>query len=280
MSPSLSRGFSLCLPAFFLSCSLAPVRAPTLLQDAGHPHPFSPGEIRVAVWNLHKESTPRMVRELREWIGSNRADLVLLQELQLTEGDTLVSALGGRPWVFSANLESRDKTRRSGVLTASSRLCHEPLALLSEGTEPLAGTPKSMLLLHCALGPDTLRVANLHGLNFSPFLEDYRNQLEQLASRLRGATSPAIVAGDFNTWSRRKLDLTDSVLLSTGLSRLDFGTQTGAIESAFGNPLDHIYYTSRSLVPDTGSLRVDGQFLSSDHRALFAAFRLRSVPME
>lgn len=232
----------------------------------------------MAVWNLHKESTPLMVRELREWIASNRADLVLLQEFPLTEGDTLVSALEGRSWAFSANLESRDRTRRSGVLTASSRLCHVPLALLSEGTEPLAGTPKSMLLLHCALGPDTLRVANLHGLNFSPALGDYRNQLEQLASRLRGANGPAIVAGDFNTWSRRKLDLTDSVLLSAGLTRLDFGTKADAIESGFGNPLDHIYYTSRSLVPDTGSLRVDGQFLSSDHRALFAAFRRKADP--
>jgi len=252
------------------------LRTPSLTQ--GSPREIAvPSEgIRVAVWNLHKETGPLMIRELREWIESNRADVVALQEFSLSPEDSLVSALGGRTWTFSANLEDAKTSRRSGVLTASSHACHDPVAALSKGTEPIAGTPKPMLFLRCVVGLDTISIANLHGLNFSPFLGAYREQLGQVLQFVQASPGAAIVAGDFNTWTARKLDLTDSVFHSAGLVRLDFGKQAADIESVLGNPIDHIYYTPASLAPDTASLRVDRQFLSSDHRALFAVFRLGS----
>jgi endonuclease/exonuclease/phosphatase (EEP) superfamily protein YafD len=251
------------------------VRSPWLERGASLPAAPADSGIRVAVWNLHKETGPLIAKELRHWSASNQAGFVLLQEFLMVPGDTLLKALDGRQWAFSANLASVDSKHKAGVLTASSHACHDMVAMLSEGTEPIARTPKPMLFLRCAVGRDTLSIVNLHGLNFSPFLEDYRLQLGQVAQRLKGDSRAAIVAGDFNTWSERKLELTDSVFGSVGLSRLDFGAKAGDIESVFGNPIDHIYYTAGPLVPDPASLRVDGQFLSSDHRALFAAFRMR-----
>lgn len=219
-----------------------------------------------------------MAADLAMLLDSIRADLGLFQEavVDSPEGG-FSSAMGDREWVLSANLFRVSPRREIGVATASSTPMEDATVLLSEVGEPVAGTRKAALVTRHRFGGRSLVVANLHGLNFSPRLGGFRKQLSDVAGRLRDAGVPAIAAGDFNTWSRRKRDLADSLFAAVGLVRLDFGAAESLKSSAFGNALDHIYYTAGRLEAEPSTIRVHSDICSSDHVPLSATFLFRDA---
>lgn len=279
MSSPRSRcraALALCAATGLAACGTAIHRAPHLVR--GPPRGIRPaggGTVSVVCWNLHKRTDSVLVSDLSRLLDSTRADLALFQEAVVDSGrGGFVEALGGREWALSANLLRSPGGREIGVATASAIPFEEASAVLSEGTEPLAGTPKAALVTRHRFGARVLLVANLHALNFSPLPDGFRRQLAVLADTLRRAGGPALAAGDFNTWSRRKRDLADSLFAAAGLVRLDFGEQEGRKTAAFGNALDQIYYTPDRLEVDSSTVRVHTGIRSSDHVPLSAAFRI------
>ncbi len=228
------------------------------------------------VWNVHKRTDSVFLSELGSLLDSSQADVAMLQEVAIpSDSDAFDRALRGRSWSLSANLRRSDPPEEIGVATASRASAVGSEALLSASGEPLAGTRKAALATRYALGDRTLTAVNIHALNFSPSLDGFRHQLLDVASMLRGTEGPNIVAGDFNTWRAGKLELADSIFASIGLVRLDFGVCESDKKRAFGNALDHVYYTPAHLVPDSASLRVRTGFASSDHFPLEATFTLK-----
>ena len=109
--------------------------------------------------------------------------------------------------------------------------------------------------------------AVVHAINFTFGTEDLREQLRPLVELLITHRGPAILAGDFNTWSDARQKLVDQVLLQHGLSPLSF--EPDLRTTAFGRALDHIYVRGLTaehteVVPVT----------SSDHNALRARLKL------
>lgn len=209
-------------------------------------------------------------------MDSTRADLAMLQEVAIpSDPHGFDLALRGRSWALSANLRRTDPPEEIGVATASRSPAIESKAMLSTSGEPLADTRKAALATRYAIGDRTLTVVNIHALNFSPGLDGFRQQLAEIASLLREAGGPRVVAGDFNTWREDKLALADSVMGSIGLERLDFGRQENDKKRFFGNALDHVYYTPAHLLADSASSRVHTWCAASDHFPLEAAFFLK-----
>ena len=62
-----------------------------------------------------------------------------------------------------------------------------------------------------------LQIINCHGLNFVR-ISAFRAQLEEIFGSLGHAGSPAIVCGDFNAWSRQRLELLDKMAAEAGLA--------------------------------------------------------------
>lgn len=233
-----------------------------------------PSRFTLVSWNTHKEINAGFLSDLGALVGSTRADLVLLQEARVDSNPSaLQSALPDRIWHLSANLAGTKV--QYGVLTASSGLSLEATALLSQAGEPIARTRKASLVTRYRIASETLCVANVHALNFSPLLSGFRGQLSDLVERMRAHTGPLIVAGDFNTWNARKQSVADSILGSIGLVRLDFGAQSARRASRFGHALDHVYFHPQYLEVDTAGVQVRDSISSSDHVPLVVPFRLR-----
>ncbi|MBK9575771.1 MAG: endonuclease/exonuclease/phosphatase family protein [Fibrobacterota bacterium] len=275
-SPFLFRVFAASLALAPLVASAGSIhRSPHLIEGPVRPLPDSiPSRFTLVSWNTHKENHPGFLADLGALVDTSRADLVLLQEARVDSNPSaLQSALSDRIWHLSANLAG--KGVQYGVLTASSALPLEATPLLSKAGEPVARTRKASLVTRYRIAKDTLCVANVHALNFSPNLSGFRGQLVDLCARLRAHTGPLIVAGDFNTWSDRKQNLSDSVLGSIGLVRFGFGDQSTRRTSRFGHPLDHVYFHPAYLEVDTSWVQVRDSIASSDHAPLVVPFRLR-----
>lgn len=135
--------------------------------------------------------------------------------------------------------------------------------------EPWLGTPKATSVTEYSLAgrDDRLLAINLHAVNFALGLAGYEQQLRSLAELLARHQGPAILAGDFNTWSAARQDLVDNILGEHGLQAVQF--QPDLRTTAFGRALDHIYVRGlqasfSEVIPVT----------SSDHNPLRARFKL------
>ncbi len=108
--------------------------------------------------------------------------------------------------------------------------------------------------------------------------------MEDLEALMQEHDGPIILIGDFNTWSRKRLDLVNGVVERVGLTEVtDFeeGRRTGDKETSFLNwlfgideelPLDRVYYRgfthhSAKVLP----------YDSSDHPAFQVTLELDPV---
>jgi len=112
-----------------------------------------------------------------------------------------------------------------------------------------------------------LLVINLHAINFSLGLESYRAQLADLGNLLQQHTGPAIMAGDFNTWTARRQALVSELAALYGLAPAKF--EPDFRRSALGNPLDHVYL--RGFVVEAARTE---SVQSSDHNPLLLTLLL------
>jgi endonuclease/exonuclease/phosphatase (EEP) superfamily protein YafD len=107
--------------------------------------------------------------------------------------------------------------------------------------EPLLGTPKATSITEYPLRDreERLLAINLHAVNFTLGLENFRQQFSALADLLKRHRGPVIVAGDLNTWSEKRQALVDNFMLEHGLGAINF--EPDLRTTAFGRALDHIY---------------------------------------
>ncbi|KUE81288.1 hypothetical protein ATO46_12375 [Aeromonas schubertii] len=237
--------------------------APPLVALANRP---LPREFGVTVWNLYKS-------QRKEWLaGMDRfaleQDLVLLQESKTTP--ELLGWLrdGGFEW---QQVQAFTQGQSSlGVMTAAKT----PRAFVCgvRSPEPFFRIPKSGLVSLYPLDgdPDGVLVVNLHAVNFELGMAGYREQLNELTALVRRHQGPVILAGDFNTWSDKRQRWLDG--LAGELSLKEARPVPDTRSTAFGRPLDHLYYRDLDLVevsaPGTEA---------SDHNPIVARFKAQSL---
>ncbi|EJN6961564.1 endonuclease/exonuclease/phosphatase family protein [Photobacterium damselae] len=223
------------------------------------------GQLTVSVWNIYKQQRPNWQQALDNI--SQHSELVLLQEATLKP--ELKQYLQDKPWKVRMANAFRFLDTPAGVMNLSKVEAMKTCAYLA--MEPWLRLPKSALLSQFALSNgQTLAVVNLHGVNFAMGLEEYKAQFKSLASALQKHVGPVILAGDFNTWRKGRMDVVKQFAHQLGLKEVQF-RQDQRIK-VFGKPLDHLFY--RGLVLETAeALKTD----ASDHNPIIATFRLRSA---
>ena len=156
---------------------------------------------------------------------------------------------------------------QSGVMTLS-RVRAVSHCFLSH-QEPWLRTPKATSISRYTLDSEeqTLLVINLHGVNFALGNESLSRQLRDASSLLEHHQGPVIFSGDFNTWSKQRMDMVSAHMLEKGMRPLTF-PQDHRVQF-FGQALDHIFVRGLRVV-NTGSDSVE----SSDHNPIFATLAL------
>jgi len=223
--------------------------------------PLSQDEkIRVLVWNIFKQQRAEWLSVLQSF--GKDAHLVLLQEAQTTP--ELVS-------FATSNYLAADQVpafvlpqHPSGVMTLSS--AHPVYCCPLREREPILRLAKSALVTVYPL-PDSrnLMVVNVHAVNFSLGVDVYSKQLLPIGDQIGRHDGPVIMAGDFNAWSRPRMNALYRFAREMALRQVRFTDDNRS--RAFGRPLDFVFY--RGLNVDEASVLVTR---ASDHNPLLVEF--------
>ena len=211
---------------------------------------------------------------------------LLLQEVQHTTCfDQLLEKLKTH-YTFAPNFAYKGNPR--GIATLAPFEALTTTAYHSVHREPLLQTPKILLLSHYSVttakhsNPQLLTILNLHGINFVSS-QSFNAQMLQIKEAVSSIDHALIIAGDFNSWSRKRnrsiAQLIDQSPLH--LTEVDFSTAQHPAKKAplllqllFGSHhLDKILYSPKYLSLQKGSVEVlrhcgDLAIDSSDHLPL------------
>jgi len=224
-----------------------------------------PDTFSLLCWNVHKEmGKPAFNRTFSALLETKAPQLVLLQEAVL-DRDTH-ALLPGYNFAAAINIDLRH--RQYGVLTAATCPIHESVGIKTQRREMHFATRKSLIITTHPFGDGSILTAvNLHAINFvsgTVFVEE----IDRLLETLRHRSGAMIVSGDFNTWSRKRLEYLGRFAQAIDLEAAGF--ENGHhIKQRFSKPLDHLYFRGIEL---TGAEAVDTGRVS-DHNPIIAAFR-------
>lgn len=202
---------------------------PTLAAGAG-----LEGELEILSWNIQKAGNRGWAEDLAQMAGDVHLAFIQEASLQAQIPEAIPTPLV-QAFAAGYTTDSRD----TGVMTLSSS--SPSLHCTNTAWEPWLGTPKATSITEYPLQGRTERLLtiNLHAVNFTFGLENFKQQFQALSEVLTHHQGPVILAGDLNTWSRRRQALVDSFMEKFGLGPVAF--EPDLRTTAFGRALDHIY---------------------------------------
>ena len=194
---------------------------------------LDPEHIHVVSWNIAKGRNRDWHADLQHL--THNADLALIQEAKLEHAMHQVMPEGC--WAFAPGFSRLNHT--TGVLTIARAETIRQHA--HHHREPITRLPKAALVTEYRLHncTDTLKVANVHAINFTPGTGHFRRQLDAVIAALAEHSGPMILSGDFNTWRGKRLRILLELIATLDLLPLAF-EQDHRLH-AFGFALDHIF---------------------------------------
>jgi len=222
---------------------------------------FVPETFGILCWNVHKNNSKSSAfKPYLENVEEN-CDFFVLQEANFR--DDRHFTLPHFTFDAAANLEFRGPFY--GVLTASRVESLNAQAYLSEGKESLVGPHKSLLVsLYPFKDGSTLLILNVHAINFREN-QRFNRELERFLELMQSHQGAMIVAGDFNTWNKKRMSKLHELREKLGLDMVPF-KQCDDVKSFMGNHLDFIFYRGVELV----EYSANKEHGLSDHNPLFA----------
>ncbi|WP_300465091.1 endonuclease/exonuclease/phosphatase family protein [Desulfobacula sp.] len=217
------------------------------------------------------------------WDLSKGKDIILIQEAYMDDDFLHIMDAFDTPYSWNMAVSfMADKERNipTGVLTMSTATAQSVYAM--RACEPVFPTPKSALFTTFAFTDhaEKLLVVNVHAILMGT--ENFKRQLIRIKKKINGHNGPVIVAGDFNTMTKRSTKLLDTIIKNSGLVQTltrEFNEVTFEIDkrvtSIFGYPYDFIFY--RGLIPELAyiiDLNDAKEDKVSDHNPLIVRFRL------
>lgn len=220
-------------------------------------------DIQLVNWNIQRGGDDQWLNDLQAVHG--KPDLVALQEAPAPSNSWDIGA-ASQHHSFSPGY----RTRRwlTGVMTVSTA---EPLTQCNfMNVEPWIRSPKATVVTEYGLtnSDQTLLVVNMHVVNFTFGIHDFREQIQQALSVLSNHTGPVLLSGDFNTWHRRRAAILKEMTAEQNLRMVDFDEDHR--KRFLGQPLDHVYIRGLEVLEAT-TRTVD----SSDHNPM--SVRLRTM---
>lgn len=218
-----------------------------------------PELFRLLVWNVKKNEIKGMVEDYRQI--SQDAHLVLLQEM-IDQPQLMVDMTLAKPdltWTMARAFFWKSTQSYTGVATGSTARPIRMEPYLSPVAEPIAKTPKSVMLSEYEIGNSGARlmVVNIHAINFVS-QSSFAAHIDQVVSLIRDHVGPLVVAGDFNTWTDPRLIYLERAMNKLGLKNLDLG------KAGWLNAFDHVFARGLRVEQSIGLDRI----ATSDHKPL------------
>ena len=219
-------------------------------------------------WNVYKGQRDNWASDFSQLIKQH--DILVLQEALLDK--TLFRAIHMQFLNWSMNTAFYYDEVEAGVLTASKVRAVRSCGL--RATEPLIQIPKTALLSEYRLskGAQNLLVANIHGINFTLGTKAYEQQINALSQAIIDHKGPVVVAGDFNTWSDKRMAIVNRMAERLSLKAIPYKNHNRLL--VFGNPLDHVFYKGLELIKEDSP-----SVTSSDHNPISVIFRVPSAQL-
>ncbi len=226
--------------------------------------PLSAGKtLKVLVWNIFKQQRADWLSVLQNF--GKDAHLVLLQEAQTTP--RLVQFATSHYLAADQVPAFVLPQHPCGVMTLAA--AHPVYCCPLREREPLLRLSKSALVTVYPLSDETmLMVVNIHAINFSLGIDVYSKQLGPIGEQINLHEGPVIMAGDFNAWSRQRINALYRFARDMGLREVRFSDDHR--RKAFGRPLDFIFYRALSV---KHSVVLETE--ASDHNPLMVEFQPR-----
>jgi endonuclease/exonuclease/phosphatase (EEP) superfamily protein YafD len=222
-----------------------------------------PLNIKVLVWNMYKGDNKTWEKDYSDY--SHEQDLLLLQEAFL--GQRMLSVFSQTKdlaYIFAtAWIDGKNKNIPSGIATASNTTAININWQRSYYREPFLKTPKMTLFTKYKLAgiDEELLVGNIHAINFVKAYK-LRHMLDKAAEVISKHKGPVLFAGDFNTWTKTKINNMNAVFKKLKMKSVQF--KNDSRKRFRGHILDHAWV--RGL--DIQSSRVT-KTLGSDHAPIF-----------
>ncbi len=226
---------------------------------------LNPDSIAFLNWNIYKSNDEGWQDDLSAF--ANDHDVMTIQEAMLSDEMTTLLHTHGLNWVMNTAFHLNGTA--AGVMNVASAGAIHSCGF--KVNEPLIWIPKAALVSYYPIDgtAEKLLVANIHGINFTLGVSDYREQLDKLYDAVKHHDGPMIVAGDFNSWSDERMAAVKQLVEKLKLSALEYAVNNKT--HLFGNAIDHVFY--RQLEPLNHHVQ---QVSSSDHNPISVNFRLRS----
>jgi len=228
-------------------------------------HALNPENIAFLNWNIYKGNDEGWQHDLSAF--SENHDVMTIQEATLS--DDMTALLKAHDFNWTMNTAFYLNGTAAGVMNVASAVAVRSCGF--KVNEPLIRIPKSALVSYYPINgsDEKLLVANIHGINFTLGVSDYREQLDKLYDAVKRHDGPMIVAGDFNSWSDERMVVVNQLVKKLKLSALAYTVNNKT--HLFGNAIDHVFY--RQLEPLRHHVT---QVTSSDHNPISVNFRLRA----
>jgi endonuclease/exonuclease/phosphatase (EEP) superfamily protein YafD len=217
------------------------------------------------VWNAAKAKKKEWASDFRSLLPG--VSFVLLQEA--TDQKKMISefnACADFAWTFALN---RKKQRyRYGVLIGTPFIAQKTYFIRSPVLEPILKTDKMALGSTYAIKKRILKllIINIHAINFRG-LKAFKAHINAVKKVIEHHEGPLIFAGDFNSWSLKRLRFLYKTIKEIGLESVRWDNRPFTI---LGMVLDHIFI--RGVKVERAEFL--HEITSSDHKPMILEFLL------
>ena len=220
----------------------------------------------VLSWNVAKLTLKSSYIEyLKLIVKDYKIDMLLLQEVKKQLAREL--DVFDFSYILSPNIET--KKHVFGVMNAFNMSCENNMSLLTKKRELKYMTHKvSLITKHKISNSQTLLMVNIHAINFVKN-SNFHQELNYLKEAIKSHFGPMIVAGDFNTWNVKRVNMLKEFVQDLSLEEVKFNDSSN-IKKVFKNSLDYMFYRGIEL---TRSMVINSKKIS-DHNPIIATFNL------
>ncbi|MBI2519636.1 MAG: endonuclease/exonuclease/phosphatase family protein [Bdellovibrio sp.] len=220
-------------------------------------------EFSILVWNIYKGKKATFKQDFKALTSDK--DIIVVQESFLTNDleSFFMNDIDFHSW-FASSFAYKKSGDKTGVMTSSKVLALDAFYKVSPYREIVGNTPKVALFTSYQVMGSHLPVivANIHAIN-SVTASMHQAHIDQVFQVLASHPGPAVLAGDFNTWSRKKLEYLKNKAKKSGLKEVEFPDGSERMHT-FGYPLDHVFL--RGLCAQNA--QIHGDIQGSDHKAM------------
>ncbi len=221
----------------------------------------------ILVWNMYKGSNESWEDDFKTL--SSDANIIISQEMYLDNKMFNVFKTHGDFYYNMATSFFYKGETRTGVATISDHQASSVDYLRSHYKEPIIRTPKVVMIsTHPLANGEELLIANIHAINFVS-AKKLKHQLKEVLQKIKQHNGPAIFAGDFNVWTKKKTKMLRELMNEAQLIEVKYEKDQDDRMTILGKVLDYIFYKNLTLVKS----EVLGEIQGADHKPLTATFQ-------